>query len=305
FPLDFKEVLGQTRAKRALLISAAGMHNMLLEGSPGCGKSMSIKRLRYILPPQSMEEILESNAYQSLSLVDDSLSALRAFRSPHHSSSKPSIFGGGSHHASAGEIALAHHGILFFDEFTNFSKTVLESLREPLEDHQVLISRVQNKVCYKTKFLFAAAQNPCPCGNLLSHSHECRCSDVEILRYKNRISEPIMDRLDLYVQMAEESTKEVGMSSAEMFKAVLIAFSLQKNRGQKELNGKMTEKDITHYCLLEPSAQEALEQAIPRFGLSQRSIHKMLRVSRTIADLAGADRITKEHLLEALSFRRR
>ncbi|KFL34533.1 MULTISPECIES: YifB family Mg chelatase-like AAA ATPase [unclassified Sulfurospirillum] len=305
FPLDFSDVLGQHRAKRAMTIAAAGMHNLLMEGSPGCGKSMSIKRLRYILPPQSIEEILESNAYQSLQEEDVALSPLRPFRSPHHTSSRPSIFGGGSSQSRAGEIALAHNGILFFDEFPNFSKTVLESLREPLEDHRVLISRVNTKVSYATKFLFAAAQNPCPCGNLFSQTHECRCSEVEINRYKNRISEPIMDRIDLYIQMSEESSKEHGLSSAQMFDQVLKAFIMQKSRGQQELNGKLDEHSTMRFCTLEAKAAESLEMAQNRLGLSQRSIHKVLRIARSIADLAQSELILQEHLLEALSFRKR
>jgi len=305
FPLDFSDVLGQHRAKRAMLIAAAGMHNLLMEGSPGCGKSMSIKRLRYILPPQSIEEILESNAYQSLQEEDVELSPLRPFRSPHHTSSRPSIFGGGSSQSRAGEIALAHNGILFFDEFPNFSKTVLESLREPLEDHRVLISRVNTKVSYATKFLFAAAQNPCPCGNLFSQTHECRCSEIEINRYKNRISEPIMDRIDLYIQMSEEHSKEEGQSSSQMFEQVLQAFIMQKNRGQNELNGKLDEHNTMRFCTLEAQASESLEMAQSRLGLSQRSIHKILRIARSIADLAQSELILQEHLLEALSFRKR
>jgi magnesium chelatase family protein len=305
FPLDFSDVLGQHRAKRAMMIAAAGMHNLLMEGSPGCGKSMSIKRLRYILPPQSIEEILESNAYQSLQEEDVELSPLRPFRAPHHTSSRPSIFGGGSSQSRAGEIALAHNGILFFDEFPNFSKTVLESLREPLEDHRVLISRVNTKISYATKFLFAAAQNPCPCGNLFSQVHECRCSELEINRYKSRISEPIMDRIDLYIQMSEEHSKEKGLSSEEMLKQVLKAFIMQKKRGQKELNGKLDEHDTMRFCLLETKAHESLEMAQNHLGLSQRSMHKVLRIARSIADLTQSEQILQEHLLEALSFRKR
>jgi len=211
----------------------------------------------------------------------------------------------GSNQSKAGEIALAHHGILFFDEFPNFSKTVLESLREPLEDHRVLISRVNTKVSYPTKFLFAAAQNPCPCGNLLSKTHECRCSEVEINRYKNRISEPIIDRIDLYIQMSEESSKEKGLNSTQMFEQVLTAFKQQKERGQSELNGKLSEHETTQFCVLDDTAQPQLEMAQATLGLSQRSIHKTLRIARTIADLAASPIIRSEHLLEALSFRKR
>jgi len=305
FPLDFDDVMGQHRSKHAMVIAASGMHNLLMEGSPGCGKSMSIKRLRYILPPLSMEEVLECNAYQSLQEEEVALSPLRPFRSPHHTSSRPSIFGGGSNQSKAGEVALAHHGILFFDEFPNFSKTVLESLREPLEDHRVLISRVNTKVSYPTKFLFAAAQNPCPCGNLLSKTHECRCSEVEINRYKNRISEPIMDRIDLYIQMSEESSKDKGLNSAQMYHQVLNAFKQQMERGQSELNGKLNEQETIKFCVLDDTAHAQLEMAQSSLGLSQRSIHKTLRIARTIADLAASAIICPEHLLEALSFRKR
>ena len=305
FALDFQDMKGQMRAKRAMMIAASGMHNVLLEGSPGCGKSMSIKRLRYILPPQSIEEILTSHAYYSLHEPDAPLQAIRPFRSPHHTSSRPSVFGGGSAQSKAGEVALAHNGILFFDEFPNFSKTILESLREPLEDHRVLISRVNSKISYETKFLFAAAQNPCPCGNLMSASKECRCSEIEISRYKNRISEPIMDRIDMYIQMDEEHSMEAGMSSKEMFEHVLKAFCMQKKRGQQELNGKMDEHATQRFCLLKEDAHESLTMAQSRFGLSQRSVDKVKRIARTIADLAESETISKEHLLEALSFRKR
>ncbi len=305
FALDFEDIKGQVRAKRAMLIAASGMHNVLLEGSPGCGKSMSIKRLRYILPPQSIEEVLTSHASYSLHESDATLHVTRPFRSPHHTSSRPSVFGGGSAQSKAGEVALAHNGILFFDEFPNFSKAILESLREPLEDHRVLISRVNSKISYETKFLFAAAQNPCPCGNLMSASKECRCSKIDIERYKNRISEPILDRIDVYVQMDEEHSTQVGMNSEAMFQEVLKAFCMQKKRGQRELNGKMDEHETEHFCLLEEEARESLAMAQNRFGLSQRSVHKIKRIARTIADLAQSPTIMKEHLLEALSFRKR
>ncbi len=305
FPLNFSDVRGQGRAKRALLIAASGMHNILLEGSPGCGKSMSIKRLRYILPPLSIEEMLFCNAHQNIHDKERALTPLRPFRAPHHTSSRPSIFGGGSIQSKAGEVALAHHGILFFDEFTNFSKSVLESLREPLEDHQILVSRVNAKIVYETKFLFAAAQNPCPCGNLLSQSLECRCSQLDLSRYKNRISEPILDRIDLHIQMSEEHSNELSMSSEQMQENVLKAFFMQKKRGQSELNGKLAERDTHTFCTLSSEAQESLSMAQMRFGLTQRSSDKILRISRTIADLEECDVISKEHLLEALSFRKR
>ncbi|WP_458700636.1 YifB family Mg chelatase-like AAA ATPase [Sulfurospirillum sp. 1307] len=305
FELDFKDLKGQERLKRAFVISAVGMHNIFLEGSPGCGKSMGIKRLRYILPPMSMQEMLESNAYECLEGEEKDLSPTRAFRSPHHSSSKPSIFGGGSSKSNAGECALAHNGILFFDEFPHFSKSVLEALREPLEDNQILISRVNTKVKYKTKFLFAAAANPCPCGNLLSSTKECRCNELEIKRYKNRISEPLLDRIDLYVQMSDEYEDIETKSSEDMFKEVLKAFVFQKNRNQVEFNAKLSEKELEEIVNLDSEAKKVLDKAVQNFGLSHRSVAKIKSVSRSIADLEECKMVKKEHILEALSFRRR
>lgn len=305
FELDFKEVKGQNRLKRALVIVASGMHNVLLEGSPGCGKSMSLKRLRYILPPMSMKEVLQINAYNSIVGENSNLHAIRPFRSPHHTSSKPSIFGGGSLKAVAGECALAHNGILFFDEFPHFSKSVLESLREPLEDNQVLISRVNAKVKYDTKFLFAAAQNPCPCGNLLSNTKECRCNELEIKRYKNRISEPLLDRIDIYFQMNEGFFQEEDISSSQMFKQVLDAFIFSKKRGQEEFNAKLSEEDINKYCVLDEKALSILSTAIQKYSLNHRSIAKIKKISRTIADLDQSEVIKSPHVLEALNFRHR
>ena len=305
FKLDFKEVKGQVRAKRASLIAAAGMHNILYEGSPGCGKSMSVKRLRYILPPMSVQEVLESAAYRSLDEQKCEFEALRPFRNPHHTSSRPSIFGGGSARARIGEVALAHNGILFFDEFPHFSKQVLESLREPLEDSQVLISRVNSKVKYETKFLFASAQNPCPCGNLFNQTKSCTCSDIEINRYKSKLSAPLLDRIDIYVQMDESFDKTDGLSSSQMYELVLKAFMAQQKREQSELNGKLDEKELSSVCQLGKEEDSILEKAVLKYGLSQRGINKILRVSRTIADLEGSQNIQKSHLLEALSFRQR
>jgi len=305
FELDFADVKGQDRVKRAMVISAAGMHNILLEGSPGCGKSMSIKRLRHIMPPMSMKEMLQSNAYSCMSGEEEELNAKRAFRSPHHSSSKPSIFGGGSSKAMAGESALAHNGILFFDEFPHFSKSVLEALREPLEDNQILISRVNSKVKYDTKFLFAAAQNPCPCGNMLSSSKECRCNELEIKRYKNRISEPLMDRIDIYVQMSEDYENKSQKNSNKMFDEVLKAFIFQKKRGQNELNAKLSEKTLQNISNLNDESKSILQKASVQFGFNHRSVHKIESIARTIADIDESKKVKKEHILEALSFRRR
>ena len=306
FALDFLDVKGQEVAKRAALIAAAGMHNILFEGSPGCGKSMISKRIRYILPPMSLEEILEVAKVESLDKKEPLFKPLRPFRSPHHSSTKASIFGGGSNSAKIGEVALSHRGILFFDELPHFSKHILEALREPLEDRKILISRVNSKIEYKTDFMFIGAQNPCPCGNLLSKTKECRCSDVEIQRYRNRLSEPFLDRIDIYVQMSEISKDDKpSKSSKEMFEDVLKAFEFRLDRGQKVFNSRLENQELQKYCILDEEAKDILDRAIDRFSLSQRSINKIKKVSRTIADLDKSEFITKSHILEALSFRRR
>ncbi len=306
FPLDFKEVRGQERAKRAALIAAVGFHNILFEGSPGCGKSMIIQRLRYILPPMSLEEMLECAKMEALSQEEPHLHPKRPFRSPHHTSTRASLFGGGSQAARPGEVALAHLGILFFDEFPHFPKSVLEALREPLQDRRILISRVDNKIEYQTKFLFAAAQNPCPCGNLLSSTKECRCTDLEITRYKNRLSEPLLDRIELFVQMDEPKPEDKrGEDSASMHEMVIQAFAMQKKRGQRSFNCDLDPKEMERFCELDPEAKSILDQAIQRLGISHRGVDNLKKVARSVADLAQKDHIDKVSILEALSFRRR
>jgi len=302
FEEDFQDIKGQERSVRASLISASGFHNILFEGSPGCGKSMCAKRIRYILPPMTLEEILQKAKFDSLTNKEVDFTPLRAFRSPHHTASRASIFGGSN--KSIGEVALANNGEFFADELPHFSKSVLESLREPLQDHKILISRVKDKISYETKFVFVAAQNPCPCGNLFSKTKECRCSELEIKRYKNRISSPMLDRIELYVQMEEIDLKDKAVtSSKEMFKEVLKAFKMQKQRKQSEFNGKLSDSDIEKYCILDKETQNILNNAIIRYELSQRGINNIKKVSRTIADLDESKDIKKEHLMEALSYR--
>ncbi|PHR58571.1 MAG: Fis family transcriptional regulator [Arcobacter sp.] len=306
YPLDFKEVKGQEHAKRAALICATGMHNMLLEGSPGCGKSMIAKRLLYILPPLHMQEILENAKLNALEGIEPEFLPLRPFRHPHHTSTPASIFGGGSSHSRIGEIGLAHGGILFFDELPNFSKNVLEALREPLEDKYIMISRVNTKIEYPTDIVFLAAMNPCPCGNLLHIQKSCRCTDLEVQRYKNRLSEPFLDRIDINIQMqAVSSDDKPSLSSSQMHKQVFKALLMRDKRQQKSPNGKLQDKEIDTYCKISTELQEVMRQASESFALSFRSLNKVLKISRTIADLASCENIQKEHLLEALSYRRR
>ncbi len=306
YDIDFKDVIGQELAKQAALICAAGSHNLLMEGSPGCGKSMIAKRINYIMSPMSLEELLEKAKLQALDFEDVDFSPLRTFRSPHHSSTKSSIFGGGSVNSKIGEVALCNNGLLFFDELPHFSKTILEALREPLEDNKILISRVNSKVLYETKITFIAAQNPCPCGNALSSIKECRCNELEIQRYKNKLSDPFLDRIDLYVVMNDTAKdSKHSISSKHMHDKVIKAFIMQKNRGQKELNGKLSDEDIKRYCVLDKQGEEILQKATINYQLSFRSINKVLKVARTIADLNENEFITKSDLLRSLSFRRR
>jgi len=306
YPQDFKEVKGQQVAKRAALIAAAGMHNFFMEGSPGCGKSMIAKRIGYILPPLSEEEILSIAKHQFLDGTTPTFRAQRPVRSPHHTATSASIFGGGSIQAKIGEVSLADSGVIFFDEIPHFSKAVLEAMREPLQDRRVLISRVNSKIEYKANVQFLAAMNPCPCGNLLSKTRACRCSDVEIKRYRNKLSDPFLDRLDLFVVMQEISSEDRGdISSAQMHEQVIAAFVRQKERHQPNLNGKLTEEEIESFCRLDHEAAKILESAISRFALTHRSIASIKKVARTIADLSGHEGIEKSDVLEALSYRRR
>lgn len=306
YEADFADVKGQNVAKRASLIAAAGMHNFLMEGSPGCGKSMIAKRIKDILPPLYEEEMLAIAKHQFLDGVAPNFKALRPMRAPHHTATSASVFGGGSLQAKIGEVALAHKGILFFDELPHFSKNVLEALREPLQDKKVHIARVNAKIAYEADIMFVAAMNPCPCGNLLSKSKACRCSEVEIKRYQNRLSDPFLDRIDLFVVMQEiKSGDQRDVSSAQMHEQVLEAFKMQKQRGQERLNGKLTEEEIEQFCLLTDDAETILESAIEKFALSHRSIASIKKTARTIADLAGHETIEKSDVLEALSYRKR
>ena len=303
---DFVDIKGQEVAKRAALIAAAGFHNILFEGSPGCGKSMIASRLPYILPPMNSTEILELAKLKALEEKELDFKPRRTMRAPHHTSTPASIFGGGSYKAQIGEVGLAHNGILFFDELPYFSKNVLEALREPMQDNKIRVSRVNSKVEYPADFLFIGAMNPCPCGNLLHKHKECRCSELEIKRYKNRLSDPFLDRVDLNVVMQSVNTEDVASySSKELHKMVVTSHIFAKSRGQGSFNAKLNDADIEKYCILNTQAKDVLDKAIDRFSLSFRSIKKVQKVGRTIADLDSCELIEKKHILEALSYRRR
>ena len=303
---DFLDVKGQMVAKRAALIAAAGMHNLFMEGNPGCGKSMIAKRIKDILPPMQEEELLSIAKHQFLDGQTPKFKAIRPMRSPHHTATSASIFGGGSGQAKIGEVALASKGILFFDEIPHFSKQVLEAMREPLQDKKVHIARVNAKIEYEADIMFVAAQNPCPCGNLLSKVQACRCTEVEIKRYANKLSDPFLDRIDLFVVMQEvQSSDKSDVSSKAMHQAVIEAFKMQKQRKQLRLNGKLAEDEIEKYCVLDADAEKILQSAISKFGLSHRSIASVKKIGRTIADLNRHAMTEKKDVLEALSYRRR
>ncbi|WP_026944500.1 YifB family Mg chelatase-like AAA ATPase [Helicobacter rodentium] len=299
FPLDFCDIIGQERAKRAALIATCGFHNLLLEGSAGSGKSMIATRIPYILPPLTLYEILQMAANTL------EISPHRPFRNPHNSATKAAILGSAvGQNIKSGEIGMAHLGVLFLDELPHFPKSVLESLREPLQNHYFTISRLQAKITCPTDFMFIGAMNPCPCGNLLSLSKECRCNQKEINAYKSKISEPFWDRLDLFVQMQEGKQSTHRIDSKALQNLVLKAFVFQKQRGQTCFNSRLQGVELERLCVLDSTTKETLEIACEKFGISKRGYDKILRVARTIADLESSTKIQKEHLLEALSFRK-
>lgn len=305
YKLDFSDVRGQKQAILACKIAALGMHNIMLEGSPGSGKSMCAKRLVYIMPPVSIDELLEANAYRSLNNEKLDFSPIRSFRSPHRSSTISSILGGGTKNARIGELALANNGVLFFDEFTYYNKQIIESLREPLEDNVINISRVNSKVSYNTKFLFISALNPCPCGNLFKKDQTCKCLESDILRYKSKISEPIYDRIDLYVAVDEvDFNSEKTCNSRELAKDILEAFIFQKEtRKQNEFNGKLSDEEIEKFCILNDEAVEVLNKATVNFSLSARARNKVLKVARSLADFDKREIINAKDVKVALSYR--
>jgi magnesium chelatase family protein len=309
--LDFAQVKGQHMAKRALQIAAAGRHNILFIGSPGSGKTMLAKRLQSIMPPMTFDELLETSKIYSITgkLNNQSLLTQRAFRSPHHTISQAGLVGGGSY-PQPGEISLAHHGILFLDELTEFKRDTLEALRQPLESKTVSISRVAQNVSFPASFLLVAALNPCPCGFFGDKKRQCTCSRQQIVKYISKLSGPLLDRIDLQISVQSieyDSIKTTGdeQSSAVLYEKVMIARNTQEKRfnNTQTYNNFMTADQVEKYCVLTPAAEEIIKKAFDKLNLSMRGYHKILKVARTIADLAACDIIDAHHIQEAIMYR--
>ena len=314
YDVDFSDVKGQESVKRALTIAAAGGHNVMMIGTPGVGKTLLAERLASIMPPLTLAESLETTQiYSSVGMLDahTALIATRPFRAPHHTASGPALIGGGTI-PRPGELSLAHHGILFLDEFAEFPRHVLEMIRQPLEGGMVTISRAKGTITFPAQFVLVAAMNPCPCGYYGMSGRKCKCTPVQIDRYMSKISGPLLDRIDIHVEVPPVSfgklrSRSHSTASADLKRHVIRARQAQARRfgnGKLVTNSMMTHKEVEKHCVLDVESELLLKNAMTEFALSVRAHDKICKIARTLADLEGCDRVGPEHIAEAISYRK-